>query len=291
MVETVKDTLTKTLSNMSRSAVKAEGDWVDSDGLLVCGKCGQKKEKILRPAWWDTDTLGVSGTKVRQLCKCDLEEMERQKEELEKVEAKLMVRRLRDASLMDRRFSQSTFENCKDTEENRDNIALCKRYAKNFDTMLEKNQGLLFHGPVGTGKSYAAACIANDLMARGIPVIMTSFVKLLEVTNDKWMEEDIMGKLSTSKLVIFDDLGAERGTEYANEKVYNFVDTRYRSGKPMIITTNIDLQDMMAAEDIRSTRIYDRIFETCYPVKWEGMSWRSRTAEERFREMGKLLEV
>ena len=48
-----------------------------------------------------------------------------------------------------------------------------------FDEMYRNNQGLLLYGPVGTGKSYAAACIANELLNQKIPVIMTSFVKIL----------------------------------------------------------------------------------------------------------------
>ena len=47
-----------------------------------------------------------------------------------------------------------------------------------FDEMLEKNQGLLFYGDVGTGKTFAAACIANYLLERRIPVVMT-FLLLL----------------------------------------------------------------------------------------------------------------
>ena len=47
---------------------------------------------------------------------------------------------------------------------------------------------------------------------------------------------------------------------------------------------------MKMCTDIRYNRIYDRIFEMCYPVKFEGMSWRKVSAAERFREMKELLE-
>lgn len=73
------------------------------------------------------------------------------------------IRTLKKASLMDEKFSYATFEHFKPTKYNERNLKLCLRYAEKFDLMLEKNQGLLFWGDVGTGKSYAAACIANHL--------------------------------------------------------------------------------------------------------------------------------
>ena len=165
------------------------------------------------------------------------------------------------------------------------------RYAEKFDLMLEKNQGLLFWGDVGTGKSYAAACIANHLLDRKVPVIMTSFVKLLEVIQASREDEPaILSRLGYARLVIFDDLGAERGTDYALEKVYNIIDSRYRASLPMILTTNLTLKEMKEATDIRYSRIYDRIFEVCYPMEFTGPSWRKVEASRRFEEMRQFLE-
>ncbi len=111
-----------------------------------------------------------------------------------------------------KKFSYATFEHFKPTKYNERNLKLCRRYAEKFDLMLEKNQGLLFWGDVGTGKSYAAACIANHLLDRKVPVIMTSFVKLLEVIQASREEEPaILSRLGYARLVIFDDLGAEQG--------------------------------------------------------------------------------
>ena len=100
---------------------------------------------------------------------------------------------------------------------------LAGNYVKRFDEMYEKRQGLLFWGTVGTGKSYTAACIANELLNQMIPVVMTSFVKILQnIQGNPDEEERIMAGLNAAKLLIIDDLGAERSTDYALEKVYNF---------------------------------------------------------------------
>lgn len=75
------------------------------------------------------------------------------------------------------------------------------------------------------------------------------------------------------------------------EKVYNIIDTRYRNKLPMILTTNLTIDDMKSESDIRYSRIYDRILEVCYPMQFTGPSWRKREASRRYNEMEKLLEV
>lgn len=150
---------------------------------------------------------------------------------------------------------------------------------------------MLFWGDVGTGKSYTAAAIANELMERLNPVVMTSFVKLLQDMQRVDADDgSYMNRLNRAKLLIIDDLGAERGTDYALEKVYDIIDSRYRSGKPAIFTTNLTMQQMKECMDIRYNRIYDRIFEMCYPVKFEGLSWRKKEAADRFVSTRKILE-
>lgn len=157
--------------------------------------------------------------------------------------------------------------------------------------MYKQSQGILFWGTVGTGKSYTAACIANELLDRNVSVIMTSFVKILQsIQNTQNEEEKLIARLNTAKLLIIDDLGTERNTDYALEKVYNVIDSRYLTGKPLILTTNLTFQEMQGCTDTRYKRIYDRIFEMCYPVMVSGRSWRMDHAAERFDDMKRLLE-
>lgn len=267
------------------------GDTYDERDCLVCGVCKKNRQKfIVVKAPTEEDPNRTMELKVTTACDCELEKENEEKRRADNEKAMLRVRELRDASLMEERFREATFDRFTTTKSNERNFRLCKRYATAFDTMLEKNQGLIMWGNVGTGKSYAAACIANYLLARGVPVIMTSLVKLLELIqggNEK--ESDIIARMNSAKLVIFDDLGAERSTDYALEKVYNIVDSRYRKQKPMIFTTNLTITDMKDEIDIRYSRIYDRVFEVCYPMQFIGPSWRKKAASRRFDEMEKLL--
>ena len=70
-----------------------------------------------------------------------------------------------------------------------------------------------------------------------------------------------INSLKRYALLILDDLGAERKSEYMQEQVYNIIDARYKSGLPMIITTNLTAEEMKKPSDLGNSRIYDRILE------------------------------
>ena len=83
-------------------------------------------------------------------------------------------------------------------------------------------------------------------------------------------KQNYLDSLNEFDLLVIDDLGIERNTEYVNELVYNIIDARYRSGKPMIITTNLKYSDLHNTEDTSKARIYSRIIEMCLPVLVSG---------------------
>lgn len=260
----------------------AEGDHIGEDGLVYCGKCGSKKQ--LRVKFGDKTHV------VRCVCKCESKEMEEKKRQEEYEEQMRRINRLKEASMMDKKYREVTFEKYEVREENKKVFEMAKKYAGRFQDMYKKNQGLLLYGPVGTGKSFTAACIGNYLLNNAKPVIMTSFVKILQDIWENDREAEYITILNSASLLIVDDLGTERETDYALEKVYNIIDSRVRANKPMIITSNLELNDMMECEDIRKKRIYDRILECCYPMYVGGKSFRMMKAAQRFDEMKDFLE-
>lgn len=134
-----------------------------------------------------------------------------------------------------------------------------------------------------TGKSFLAACIANALIEKGTPVLMTNFSKILNQMGGLYSEEryQYIASFSQFPLLVIDDLGIERRTYYALEQVYSVVDERYKSGMPLIITTNLTIREIREPEDVAHARIFSRILEMCTPVHVTGGDRRNALGREK----------
>ena len=260
---------------------QVEGDYIDHDGLLRCGECGGRKQCRVN--------IGGDIRVVPCLCECAERRLEEQKRRMKAEETLAAIDRLKAGSMMDSKLKDATFDNYEIIPENKRVFDLARRYVEKFDELEQKNQGIVFCGSVGTGKSYTAACIANALLARAVPVVMTSFVKILQDFGDV-NEGRYVETINRARLLIIDDLGAERDSSYGLEKIYGIIDSRVRANKPLILTTNIALNSMLKASDVRYQRIYDRVLEVCYPVEMNWKSFRRKEAAERFNEMKNVLE-
>ena len=151
--------------------------------------------------------------------------------------------------------------------------------------------GLLLWGDVGTGKSFFAGCVANALLDKGVPVLMTNFATILNSLTGIYPQDrnEFINSLNQYSLLIIDDLGVERNSEFALEQVFHVIDSRYRSMKPMIITTNLTLEELKHPEDLAHSRIYDRILERCVPLKINNQNIRELNAVANMSEARKLL--
>lgn len=293
-IEGVSGALGGLMAQAQRAGQPENGDYYDSEGFLVCGKCHTRRQvEVNMPDLKAVpfDPKKKVRVKMPVSCRCRAERRYQEEQMLQQDKDMRAIEALKRQSLMDERLRDVSFDSFRKTNDNAYNLKLCLRYANHFDEMLAKNQGLLFYGGVGTGKTFAAACIANHLLNQRIPVIMTSFVKLLE-SMQGFSEDDsaLIARLNRAKLLIIDDLGAERSTDYALEKVYDIVDSRYRAKLPIILTSNLSMTELKESTDIRYTRIYDRIFEMCYPMQFKGQSWRKVEAARRFDAMKNFLE-
>ncbi len=255
-----------------------EGDYYEGE-ILYCGKCREARREYVT----------VRGQKflVTKLCACDIESIERENARKEEERAALKVNENKSASNIDPMYATASLATFDQESDNKGAYNLAKNYVAQFPEMLKRNQGLLFWGDVGTGKTYTACCIANELLERGHTVYSLSFAQLFQKVNgySTEQEEELMERVKTVDLLILDDLGAERSSDYGNEKVYAVIDTRYRIGKPTIFTTNMTLSQMKETYDIRQKRLYDRIFQTCFPLQFNGNSRRVDEARERYYEM------
>ncbi len=277
--------LTQMIQNSKAEQIN-ESDYKGEDDLWYCGVCHKPKQKRI-------DSPFIKAT-VWCICDCKAKELEDQRKKEQHEEEMRSISRLKEASMMSSKYRNVTFSLYYLREENQKAFNAAQIYVRDFKKMIteghpktgEKNVGLIFYGQPGTGKSFTAACIANALLEQNVSVIMTSFVKILQDIQGNADEVEYIRVLNGCDLLIIDDLGAERNTDYALEKVYNIIDGRVRTNKPMILTTNLSFQEMMTNSDIRYRRIYDRIFEHCVPVEIPGTSFRIMKAAEREKMMG-----
>lgn len=100
---------------------------------------------------------------------------------------------------------------------------------------------------------------------------------------------EYISRLCSFPLLIIDDFGMERGTEYGLEQVYNVIDSRYRSRKPLIVTTNLTLEELQHPEDTAHARIYDRLLEMCSPLCFTGENLRKAAAQGKMEQLKRLL--
>ena len=152
-----------------------------------------------------------------------------------------------------------------------------RAYVENWKEVYQNNTGLLLFGDVGTGKSFFAGCIANALLDRDAPVLMTNFPTILNCLTGIFSENraDFIASFDEYDLLIIDDLGVERSTEYAMEQMFFVIGSRYRS---RIIITNLKLAELKNRPGLAHVRIYDRIQERCAPILFAGKNFREENA-------------
>ena len=278
----MKNEINAVLENMTTTIPEPE-DYTGEDGLLYCGKCRKPKEAYFAP-----DKAAIFG-RDRHPAECDCQRTAREEREAAEKRRRHLdtVEELKRRGFTDPTMRDWTFEN--DNGRN-PQTGLARRYVEHWEDMRTDNIGCLFWGGVGTGKSYLAGCIANALMEKEIPVRMTNFALILnDLAASFEGRNEYISRLCRYPLLILDDFGMERGTEYGLEQVFNVIDSRYRSKKPLIVTTNLTLYELKHSKDLARARIYDRVLERCVPLKINNQNIRELNAAANMQEVRKIL--
>lgn len=271
----MKEIVEETLKKLATPAENAEEDYIGEDGLLYCGKCHMPKE-----AYFSQELAQRFGMKTHPK-ECDCQRKVREQAEVLREQSRHTeaVRSLKEQCFSERAMQEWNFQ--RDHEDSK-NTETARFYVKHWEKMKRDNIGLLFWRAVGTGKSFLAGCIANALLEQEIPVRMTNFEEVLNDLSSNFSEKnEYIKSLCRFPLLILDDFGMERGTEYGLEQIYAVIDGRYRSGKPLIVTTNLTLNELNNPRDTAHARIYDRLKEMCVPLNFSGESRRRMTAQEK----------
>lgn len=279
---------TNILENMAREASRdshyEKGDYLTEDGLLICGKCHTPKQCRFTATWDGKEKTPYTP------CACarerhDAEEQARQTQNL-----RIEVNRLRKLGFPDSEMANWTFNTDDGTNKTASDIA--RRYVDNFAEMKRHGKGLLFYGPVGTGKTFLAACIANELISKGRPCLVTNFARITNTLQGMFDgKQRYLDDFNRLDLLVIDDLSAERDTSYMNEMIFNIIDSRYRSGKPLILTTNLSKEELINQPNTDKQRIYSRLVEMCFPVEVKNVDRRKKKAQEDSADLRRLLNL
>ncbi len=251
------------------------------DGHAYCRKCNERK---------DGKVMEVFGRVMvfRQKCSCDIEKEQKEKEWNHKME----IMGLKKECFPSMTQWEQTFDNYIGNETKAYTIA--KNYAKDFEVMKKDNVGLIFIGTVGSGKTFLASAIANELIeTKQIRVKLRNFAQIINDLQKGGFDLDrneYIRNLVSVPLLILDDLGIERDTTYAKEQVYQIVNSRYLEHKPTIFTTNLSLENITnSSESIEYQRIYSRILEMCIPVMVVESDFRKKIHKEKLEAHRKIL--
>ncbi|MDF2522124.1 MAG: replication protein DnaC [Clostridia bacterium] len=147
----------------------------------------------------------------------------------------------------------------------------CINYVKNFDS---HDKNLFFIGKPGLGKTFLCNSIAKELLDAGRSVIYQSSPDLIDTIRkykfDFDKEEEnapYLEELYHCDLLIIDDLGTELSTQFSNLAIYNILNRRLLNNKKIIISTNLNTDELMSTY---SERIYSRILGSFSMYKFFG---------------------
>lgn len=239
------------------------------DQTETCPECGEARFKEIGVC---DDITGESiNLQVRVACECEIEKAKAKEERFNRMQEERRIRRTRQRCLPDDRLHAFTFD--KDDAPDTQASKTCRKYVDRWERVTEKGYGLLIYGTVGTGKTFYAACIVNALIDKGIAAELTTITRILNTVAIEDRDAEL-AKLNRLPLIVIDDLGAERPTDYSRELAFTIIDERVKAGRPMVVTTNLTVAEMRSTSETALLRIYERVLEAC-PIR-VGLTGKSR---------------
>lgn len=164
-------------------------------------------------------------------------------------------------------YADKTFADYEVTTDNRRAVDLAKKFCT-----LKPSKGLYLFGECGTGKTFLASLIAKEFLREFKSVLFDDVPGLLDrikatFDNSEENYQDVFESLRKCDLLILDDLGAGHLTAWNVGQLYQIINTRYATLKPLIVTSNFDLKGLETHfgqfDKLSAKRIASRLTSMC----------------------------
>lgn len=265
-------------------------DLIGEDGLRRCAVCGKPKEFLCETPPY----IRMFGEPVKLPIPCDCvkaAEAERAlREEQDEAKARAAARLEECFGASSGKLSTCTFATDDGTDTT--NRSILQRYCRKFDSVTDDNIGVMLSGETGSGKTFFAAAVANEILRAGRTVWFTRIADVVALMGGEFnaeKREEVNRRISKTDLLILDDFGVERSSDYMLQKIYEVIDARYAAKLPLIITTNLDKARIHAPQSEAEARIFGRLLEMCPVVLTVMGNRREGIAQEKLQRLREIM--
>ena len=244
-----------------------------------CKFCG----KDLKPIGLDYLYVNISPEFIEyERCTCeksinywkeiDMKDQEQKKRK----HYKEIINQFYSQNYISKRLKEYKFDNFKVTNINKKEVEIAKDYTnKCINNKLEN--GLIITGNSGVGKTHLAASISNELIQKDILVLMGRLTSLLDMIKETFKdnsksENELIDLFSNLDMIVIDDLGTEKISQWALDKLYTIIENRNENKLPIIITTRFDKQSLLnrfyqSNDKDLSNAIIQKLYQMCYGIE------------------------
>jgi len=233
---------------------------------LVTKLDGSKKKKCETHGEYMATSYKMFSDKVywTNCPKCD-KEFQDKADEFDRKQLEQQRERLLIAIGISKRFTNATLENYKPVNKKAsENLKIIKSYCDNFKEIVKNGSSLILCGTPGTGKTHLACAMTIKLTDLKYPSYYTTSYKMMsriKATYGKYAEEieqNVLHKLITSKLLIIDEIGVQFGSDAEKVLFYQIINGRYDNILPTVLISNLTVKELV---EFIGDRCFDRLKE------------------------------